>query len=189
MRIIAGKLRGMRLHTPEKGAPTRPTTDRAREAIFSALGPRIRDASYLDLFSGTGANGLEAISRGARRAVLVEKHPKALRCIRKNLGQVSDATGIQVVSWDVQRYLAKTEESFDLIFADPPFDLCPKKVLSWFADSKALAPEGLLVLEYRRDRSQKKPVAPEAPAGLYPQRTYSHGEAGITFYSSQEPTP
>lgn len=182
MRIVAGRLKGLRLHTPEKGAPTRPTTDRAREGLFSSLGPRLPGASFLDLFSGTGANGLEALSRGATRVVLVERHPKALRCIRKNLALVQDPEEVTLVSDTVERYLRDTEESFDLVFADPPFKLPPGKVLACLPGSGAVRPGGLFVIEYRRDRSTREFRAPEAPEGFQEGKSYRHGEADITFY-------
>lgn len=182
MRIVAGRHKGLRLFTPEKGAPTRPTTDRAREGLFSSLASEVPGSSFLDLFSGTGANGLEALSRGAERVVLVEKHPKALRCIRKNLGLVGSPPEVELVAQTVERYLETTSESFDLVFADPPFALPPQEVLACLPGSQAVRPGGLFVIEYRRDRSQKEPKPPPAPTGYTEGKTYRHGEADITFY-------
>lgn len=187
MRIVAGRYRGLRLHTPEKGAPTRPTTDRAREGLFSALGAAIQGARFLDLFSGTGANALEALSRGAARVVLVERHPKALRCIRRNLALVGDPPEAVVASQPVERYLERAPEVFDVVFADPPFALAPEKVLAWLEGSAVLAPGGIFVIEYRRDRSAREAPAPAAPAGYEAGRTYRHGEAGITVYHREDP--
>ena len=187
MRIVSGRFRGLRLNTPEKGAPTRPTTDRAREGLFSALGPRVDGARFLDLYSGTGANAIEALSRGAAEVVLVERHPKALRCIRKNLGLVEDPAEITVVKADVARYLGGSPEPFDLVFADPPFKVPPEKVLAFEGVAAAVLPGGAFVIEYRRDRSQKDPPPPEAPEGFSTGKTYRHGEAGITVYWRDEP--
>jgi 16S rRNA (guanine(966)-N(2))-methyltransferase RsmD len=186
MRIVTGRHKGLRLFTPEKGAPTRPTTDRAREGLFSSLASEIPGCHFLDLYSGTGANGIEALSRGAARVVLVERHPKALRCIRKNLELVHNPPEVELVSNTVERYLRSTEESFDLVFADPPFKVPPQKVLAELPDSQAIRPGGLFVIEYRRDRSQRAPKPPEAPEGYTKGKTYRHGEADITFYRRQE---
>lgn len=182
MRIVSGRYRGLRLNTPEKGAPTRPTTDRAREGLFSALGARVDGARFLDLYSGTGANAIEALSRGAAEVVLVERHPKALRCIKKNLALVDDPPEITIVKADVARFLAGVKEPFDLVFADPPFQLPPDKVLAFEGVPQAVCPGGAFVIEYRRDRSQKDPPPPEAPPGYQTGKTYRHGEAGITVY-------
>lgn len=186
MRIVSGRFRGLRLNTPEKGAPTRPTTDRAREGLFSALGALVEGARFLDLYSGTGANAIEALSRGAAEVVLVERHPKALRCIRKNLALIDDPTHITVVRSDVARFLAGVEEPFDLVLADPPFQVPPEKVLGFAGVPRAVRPGGAFVIEYRRDRSRKDPPPPEAPPGYRPGKTYRHGEAGITVYWRDE---
>ena len=186
MRIVSGRFRGLRLNTPEKGAPTRPTTDRAREGLFSALGARVEGARFLDLYSGTGANAIEALSRGAEEVVLVERHPKALRCIRKNLALVDDPPEITIFRGDVAKFLAGEPEPFDLVFADPPFKIPPEKVLAFPGVAAAVRPGGAFVIEYRRDRSQKDPPPPPAPPGYSTGKTYRHGEAGITVYWRDE---
>jgi 16S rRNA (guanine(966)-N(2))-methyltransferase RsmD len=183
---VSGRFRGLRLNTPEKGAPTRPTTDRAREGLFSALGTLVEGARFLDLYSGTGANAIEALSRGAAEVVLVERHPKALRCIHKNLALVKKPPEITVVKSDVARYLAGGPEPFDLVFADPPFAVPPEEVLAFSGVADAVRPGGAFVIEYRRDRSQKDPPPPEAPEGYRAGKTYRHGEAGITVYWRDE---
>jgi 16S rRNA (guanine966-N2)-methyltransferase len=121
MRIVAGQFGGRRLVAPP-GTATRPTSDRVREALFSVLGPAVREARVLDLFAGSGALGLEALSRGAASAVFVDRSAPAITAIRANL----EALGVEA---DVRRMEARTAlrtassagEAYDLIFLDPPY--------------------------------------------------------------------
>ena len=144
MRIITGTARGLPLAVP-RGDATRPTSDRVREAIFSSLGARVPGAAVLDLFAGTGALGLEAVSRGARSAVFVEQARAALDCLVKNLAKI--APSAQVVRGDVLRELARLTGPFDLIFADPPYGTEIAPVLAAIRQRTLLAPDGLLVWE------------------------------------------
>lgn len=120
MRIIAGRWKGHRLKTL-KGRDVRPTTDRVREAWMSALGQRIVGATVLDLFAGSGALGLEAMSRGASAVVLVERSRGALRVIADNLERLGAGDACTVVSDDAFRFLARLDEPFDVALADPPY--------------------------------------------------------------------
>ena len=121
MRVVAGLYRGRRLVAPP-GDATRPTSDRVRESLFSVLGPSVEGARVLDLFAGSGALGLEALSRGAAAAVFVDRAPAAIKAVRANL----DALGIEA---DVRRLEARAalraasarSEAYDLIFLDPPY--------------------------------------------------------------------
>ena len=119
MRVIAGRWGGRRLQAPP-GDATRPTSDRVREALFSVLGPRVGGAHVLDLFAGSGALGIEALSRGATSAVFVERDARAAATINRNL----DALGAEgdVRRQDALRFLASGEGPFDLVFCDPPYD-------------------------------------------------------------------
>jgi 16S rRNA (guanine966-N2)-methyltransferase len=121
VRIVAGEFKGRRLHAP-RGTRTRPTADRVREALFSMLGD-VSGARVLDLYAGSGALGIEALSRGAESAVFVERDPQALDSLRRNL----DATGApgEVRRQNVARFLARPEGTFDLVFCDPPYDVAP----------------------------------------------------------------
>jgi 16S rRNA (guanine966-N2)-methyltransferase len=125
MRVVAGRLGGRRLQAPA-GAGTRPTSDRVREALFSALGP-LDGERVLDLFAGSGALAIEALSRGAERAVLVERDPKAVAVIRRNLDDLGLAgEAVAVRRRDVLRALRdarEASESYDLVFIDPPYRL------------------------------------------------------------------
>jgi 16S rRNA (guanine966-N2)-methyltransferase len=148
MRIIGGTHRGRRLAAPK--GPTRPTTDRTREAVFNLLQSRadLRGARVLDLFAGSGALGLEALSRGAAEAVFVEKAGGALGVIRENAAALGFGPRARIVRADALRWLERGEGNpFDLAFADPPYALdglvrLPDLVLPH------LVPGGLLVLEH-----------------------------------------
>ncbi len=124
MRVIAGAYRGRRLRAP-RGRATRPTSARVREALFSALG-ELRDGIVLDLFAGTGALAIEALSRGAASAVLVERDPRALDALRANLAELGiDSERALVRREDALRALRTAREraeTYDLVFIDPPYD-------------------------------------------------------------------
>ncbi len=123
MRIIAGQFRGRRLRGPKSRA-VRPTSDRVREALFSRINAWLPDAVVLDLFAGTGALGLEALSRGALRAVFVERDPRALALIRDNISACGVGRRSRVVAATVSAALHRLSEDrcqFDLVFMDPPY--------------------------------------------------------------------
>ena len=118
MRVIAGEARGLPLRTPS--ARVRPTMDRVRGAIFSSLGDAVPGARVLDLFAGSGAMGIEALSRGAVSAIFVEADPRCAACIRENLRRARLEASVQVM--DALKFLdLRTNDDFDLIFADPPY--------------------------------------------------------------------
>jgi 16S rRNA (guanine966-N2)-methyltransferase len=120
MRVIAGHHKGRRLVAPRGGA-TRPTSDRVREALFSILGARVPGATVLDLFAGSGALGIEALSRGAARATFVDEAPAAIQAIRRNLEGIE---GGEVVRRDARGFLRTASENgrqYDLVFLDPPY--------------------------------------------------------------------
>lgn len=119
MRVIAGAYKGRRLHAPP-GSRTRPTADRVREALFSMLGD-VSGAAVLDLFAGSGALGIEALSRGAASAVFVERDARAVAAIERNLAAV-EAPETTVRRQDVLRFLAAEGGRYDLVFLDPPYD-------------------------------------------------------------------
>jgi 16S rRNA (guanine966-N2)-methyltransferase len=122
VRVVAGEFKGRRLHAP-RGVGTRPTADRVREALFSMLAD-VTDARVLDLYAGSGALGIEALSRGAAAAVFVERDARALAALERNL----DAVGVdaEVRRQDVLRFLAQPQGAYDLVFCDPPYDDAPR---------------------------------------------------------------
>jgi 16S rRNA (guanine966-N2)-methyltransferase len=159
MRVIAGEMRGMTLRAP-KGDQTRPTTDRVKESLFAILSPYIVEARVLDLFSGSGALAIEALSRGAQSAVLVERSPLAANCIRQNLSHTRLTSRAVLLVQPFEQalaYLHRQQKIFDLIFADPPYG---KGVLAQLTrqlrELDLLAPEGIIILEhgYKEDITQ-----------------------------------
>jgi 16S rRNA (guanine966-N2)-methyltransferase len=149
MRVISGSAGGIPLRIPSHDL--RPTMEMVRGAIFSALGERVIEARVLDLFSGSGAFGIEALSRGAAAATFVDDHPKAIAAIKANLEKTRLEAA--VVRSDVFRFLEKTDQTFDLIFADPPYSKHPRdpdlaaELIASNALKNHLLEDGLLVLE------------------------------------------
>src|ERR671914_498164 len=121
MRVIAGRYGGRRLQAPS-GEATRPTSDRVREALFSVLGDRLEGARVLDLYAGTGALGIEALSRGAAEATFVDRSAEATRTITANLDKTHLTDSARVVRGDVVRFLRGPGDPVDLVFLDPPYD-------------------------------------------------------------------
>ena len=122
MRIIAGTFRSRPLQAPP-GLATRPTTDRLRETLFNVLAPRIKGAAFLDLYAGSGAVGLEAISRGAAHVTFLERAPAALKVLRANLSSLALTTGFKIHETSVTQFLRKPPGAlFNLVFLDPPFN-------------------------------------------------------------------
>lgn len=174
-RIIAGAARGRRLAVPPRG--TRPTSDRVREAVFSALQSRLDfdDLAVLDLYAGSGALGLEALSRGAARAVLVDQDAKAAAVAKDNARTVG-LPGATVRRGTVGTYLGGAPEQFDLVFLDPPYDVPAATVdgdLAALAQGW-LAPEAYVILE----RSTRTPLA-QWPDGLELEMSRDYGETRI----------
>lgn len=138
MRISGGGARGIPLAVP-KGGAVRPATDGMRQAVFSSLGARVTGARFWDLFAGSGAYGLEALSRGASGGVFVECHPKAIACVKENLAAVARAAGIglthvRVVTADALTWTpAGGDDPADLVFVDPPYDLIAQAAPALFA--------------------------------------------------------
>ena len=121
MRIISGKARGTKLYTLE-GTNTRPTLDRVKESIFNIIQNEIEDATVLDLFAGSGAIGLECLSRGAKKAVLCDKSKEAIQIIKRNIEKTHMEEKAQIINADYENCLEKLKnEQFDIIYIDPPY--------------------------------------------------------------------
>jgi 16S rRNA (guanine(966)-N(2))-methyltransferase RsmD len=168
MRIIAGRLRGRTLLAPP-GHATRPTTDRVREALFNLLAARrsLEGARVLDLFAGTGALGLEALSRGAAAAVFVEAHAPTLRRARRNAEALGVAAACTFLRADAVAWLRRPAAvRFDLVFADPPYDLDALPALPDLARPH-LSPGGLFALEHdaRHDFASHPALVVSRPYG------------------------
>lgn len=175
MRIVAGEWGGRRIEAPP-GRGTRPTTDRVREAWMSALAPLLPGARVLDLFAGSGALGLEALSRGAASAVFVESAPAALRVLRTNLDVLGAGQRATVVRGDAVRYAAALEAgAFDVALADPPYGTgLAEAVAAAFARTPFAA---ALAVEHGRDDR-----LPELPGA----RTRRYGDTFLTFLPAPE---
>ena len=184
--MIAGEAGGRRLAVPD-GRNTRPTSDRAREGLFGtivSLTGSLDGARVLDLYAGSGAVGLEALSRGAGHVLLVESDPRAARVIRDNIAALG-LPGAELVTDRVERLLAHEPgtDPYDVVFADPPYALADDEVsamLQALSDHGWLAPGSLVIIE-RATRSG--PVT--WPAGLQPDRARRYGEA--TFWYGHAP--
>ncbi|MHC1560436.1 16S rRNA (guanine(966)-N(2))-methyltransferase RsmD [Actinomycetospora sp. C-140] len=170
-RIIGGAAGGRTIAVPPTG--TRPTSDRVREAVFSALEARgaIEDAEVLDLFAGSGALGIEALSRGASTAILVERDPRACGVIQSNIG-VAGVHGAMVRRSAVEAFLKKTPGPVDLVFVDPPYGDPVDDVLARLP--RWLRSGGVVVLE--RDTRSPAPVWPD---GLEPEEPRTYGETTV----------
>jgi len=154
MRVTGGRFLGRRLQVPP-GKDVRPTTDKVRQAIFNILVHEIQDARVLDLFAGSGALGIEAVSRGAEFAVFVEKHRVASNCLRRNLAEVTLEARLIEDDWlSAIGRLNAEQAGFDLVFADPPYGIFPGDAVAEaiigkepLSPSALLAPEGILIIE------------------------------------------
>lgn len=144
MRIVAGSRKGARIFAPKGG--TRPTADRVREAAFNLIGP-VDGASVLDLFAGSGAMGLEALSRGAASCVFVESDPGACRAIDRNLAKLG-LPGARIVREDALRFLARERSRYDLVLVDPPYEMVESLLMPLATHlPRVLAEDGVLVFE------------------------------------------
>ena len=147
MRFIAGKARRLNLKTIP-GNETRPTTDRIKDTLLNILQPEMAGCRFLDLFSGSGAIGIEALSRGAEQAVFVEKNPRACACIRENLSFTKLAENGKLLNMDVLQALRSLEggEAFDCIFMDPPYEHDLEKTVLEYLAGSTLADENTLII-------------------------------------------
>jgi 16S rRNA (guanine(966)-N(2))-methyltransferase RsmD len=187
VRIIAGSLRSRTLEAPP-GLTTRPTSDRLRETLFNVLAPRIQGAAFLDLYAGSGAVGIEALSRGAARVEFVEQAPKALKALQGNLERLGLSAGFQVHAVAVGAFLRRASqvpkrERYEVVFLDPPWDAAAQyaATLGQLGGSAAglLAPGGLVIAEHRR-----KERLEDSYGSLQRTRLLEQGDAALSFYAA-----
>lgn len=180
-RIISGSLRGISLQTPS-GVDTRPTSDRAKEALFSIVGPDIEGARVLDLFAGSGQIALEALSRGAGHAILCEMDRAALKALFSNLEKTRTSDQVRVFTYDARRLvkkLVKEGYSFDFIYLDPPWRELSSvlEVINNYLPA-LLSRSGVIVLE--SDRRQDIPKS--LGMGISLSRSCTYGGSVLSFY-------
>jgi 16S rRNA (guanine(966)-N(2))-methyltransferase RsmD len=188
MRVIGGHDRGRRLRAP-RGLATRPTADRVRVTLFDVLGPAVAGARVLDLFAGTGAVGIEALSRGAARVVLVERDPSALRALRANLAALgAPRAAARVMAGDVTRLLPELgaqEGPFDFVFIDPPYATALAARTLEGLGATRVCRAGTEVIVQHSTRTTLPPVPGFAPH----RRPRQFGDTALTFLRAEEYTP
>jgi 16S rRNA (guanine(966)-N(2))-methyltransferase RsmD len=179
MRIVAGTLKNRRLETPTWNG-LRPTSDKLRETLFNVLIPRVAGSRVLDAYAGTGALGLEAISRGAAHVTFVEQDRRAQALVAANLARCGVTDGYAIIRSSLERAIDALRAdaaaaSFDIILLDPPYDRSPDAVVPPAA--ALLAPGGILVLEHAR-----REPAPETAGGLVRTRQIRSGDSMLSFF-------
>jgi len=184
MRIIAGTYRSRALAAPS-GLATRPTSDRLRETLFNVLSPRIEGANSLDLYAGSGAVGMEALSRGAAHVEFVERAEPALRVLRANLARLGLTAGFRIHAAGVSTVLRKMKPvaAFNVVFLDPPYDAAEEYAatlgLLGGAAAGLLADGALVIAEHR-----KKERLDESYGALDRTRLLEQGDAALSFYAA-----
>ena len=176
MRVIAGEARGRKLISLD-GLHTRPTTDRVKESMFNMLSMRMLDARVLDAFSGSGALGIEALSRGAASCVFLENDTKAMSVTQENLKTIGFLDRANMHLCDACQFIKSTKEQFDIIFLDPPYDAnLYLPILSAIAEGNVLAEDGVIVAERRADT---EPCAIDSLSIVKDKR---YGKTAVTMY-------
>lgn len=152
MRIITGKGKGIKLFS-KKGNTTRPTADRVKEAIFSIISENIRDSEVLDLFAGSGALGLESLSRGASFATFCDNDKESISIIEKNIIKTHNEIGknVELNYTDAVDFLKNTNRRFDLIFLDPPYEYNIEYILEVIKEKEILKPTGIIIYETEKN--------------------------------------
>ena len=182
MRVITGTARGVRLKTP-KGEKTRPTADRVKEAVFSIIQFETEGSRFLDLFAGTGQMGIEALSRGASRAVFVDEWRDACQLVKENLRLTNLTEKASVVQDQYLSYLKKCRETFDIIFLDPPYaEIFLENALNLISEIDILSDRGIIICE----RPAEKQLDLEIP-GLRRCKDYRYGKSWITVFRKEAP--
>ncbi|HEY2015158.1 MAG TPA: 16S rRNA (guanine(966)-N(2))-methyltransferase RsmD [Bryobacteraceae bacterium] len=177
MRVIAGEFRSRRLKSIP-GDATRPTPDRMRETLFNILGPRVEDAIFLDAYAGTGAVGIEALSRGAGHVFFLERSRAAIETIRENLAMLNVGRRATVLTGPALLTIAR--QRADIVFLDPPYDLVREyeAVLALLAES----PPSLTIVQH-----SIRQAMPEAQGALTRTRMVKQGDNALSFYSASRP--
>lgn len=178
MRVITGSARGAKLKTLE-GLQTRPTSDRVKEAIFNIIQFGIEGRKVLDLFGGSGQLAIEALSRGASYAVMVDESREATNVIKENVKKVHFEDKCSVFQMDYQRYLSTCREKFDIIFLDPPYaEKMLENALQKISEIDILSEGGIIVCERPKEK-----VLPAAVGDFICSKDYVYGKTAVNIYS------
>lgn len=181
MRIIAGELKGRKLVTP-KDDSVRPTTDKVKEAVFSMLMPYLQDSVVIDLFAGTGSLGLEAISRGAKRAYFVDKDRRSIAMVRENVRHCGVEDRAVILCSDHASALSRIHDTADIVFLDPPYRTgLLTECMQLLRDTGILPEGGIVVAEHDSHDSM-----PDQIAGFRKIRDRRYGKIGISVYEQEE---
>src|SRR5277367_69617 len=184
MRVIAGTYRSRILKSLDSKS-LRPTSDRLRETLFNILSPQVAGTHFVDLFAGSGAVGIEALSRGARDVLFVENHPPAAKLIQQNLHSLNIRKGATVLTMDATRALEKIQQrpdrdfSYDYIFLDPPYAAAVEyqRVMDFLSTAKFVSQNSIIIAEHR-----SKFALPEKFSTLERVRILKQGDAALSFY-------
>jgi 16S rRNA (guanine966-N2)-methyltransferase len=178
MRVIAGTQKGRRLLSAN-GLDVRPTSGRVKEALFSIIGSRIEGARFLDLFAGTGAIAIEALSRGAARVICIDSNPAALRYLRENLTRCNLLSKVEIQACRSEEFLGGTSACpFDIVFADPPYDEAgSRELLPSLSRSVMIDDDTIVILEHPTRRS-----IPSQIGRLMRSRQYCYGDTSLTKF-------
>ncbi|MCC6586982.1 MAG: 16S rRNA (guanine(966)-N(2))-methyltransferase RsmD [Bryobacterales bacterium] len=176
MRVIAGEFRSRRLKSPE-GLATRPTPDRLRESLFNVLAPMIEDTVFVDAYAGSGAVGIEALSRGARRAIFIERSRSAVQVLRDNLHSLGLDARAQVIHGSVGTYLKA--QPGDIVFLDPPYEL--EKEYETCLAALGEDPQGIVIAQHAR-----RMALDELYGNLIRYRVLNQGDNSLSFYRRLE---
>jgi RNA methyltransferase, rsmD family len=183
VRVISGSARGLKLNTPGDDR-VRPTTDRVKESMFNIVQDWVYDSQVLDLFAGSGALGIEALSRGASQAVFCDNSLDSIKIIKSNIEKARVADRSQIVSGDFKRCLRDMEaknQSFDMIFVDPPYyEGLFEEVLDTIRSCKILKKDGIVIVEH----DAKKPIGQVEGLEVYKEKKY--GITMLTFYCLED---
>ena len=183
VRVISGSARGLKLNTPGDDR-VRPTTDRVKESMFNIIQDRVYDSQVLDLFAGSGALGIEALSRGASQAVFCDNSLDSIKIIKSNIEKAKVVDRSQIVSGDFKRCLRDMEaknQSFDMIFVDPPYyEGLFEEVLDTIRSCKILKKDGIVIVEH----DAKKPIGQVEGLEVYKEKKY--GITMLTFYCLED---
>ncbi len=180
MRIISGKARGTKLYTLE-GIETRPTLDRVKESLFNIMQNEITDSIFLDLFSGSGAIGLEAVSRGAKKAILCEKSPKAIEIIKKNIEKTHLEDKIVLYEGDyVDLISTRLKEKPDIIYLDPPYKTeYAINAIKILKEQNKIKPTTIIIIETDREKEILSQI--QKINSVVIEKTKKYGRASLVF--------